>query len=309
MISYASLNTDIQIFEEKINELIRISLQLLEVKPRNEDELVTLIEGKNQWVKETRNYLEEAFSKDGYNDLLHDFNAGHFSPFNFGVKITVPIHKKIEDIHQELRLRADYLDYNLKLLKQCDLIIAPRMDVSSRQSFKEEDKILFLLQKLYDLRDDFHYPLEMILLGNGIKISQNTTREFADILEQNGWIEIGLTGMSGAVTGRITSFGIIQVEKSSSPILEDYSSIANSQDSFNKIIEEIKYKLSQEGLNSKSLLDELNELKKLYAELTKRNLGQLLKGKLIDLKLNGEIDVDLMHRLFNELTHNKKLSF
>ena len=48
--------------------------------------------------------------------------------------------------------------------------------------------------------------------------------------------------------------------------------------------------------------NELQELKELYPKLNKKNWGQILKGKLIDLGLAQVINKDVMELIFKELT-------
>ena len=82
----------------------------------------------------------------------------------------------------------------------------------------------------------------------------------------------------------------------------DYESITTSQKELNTKIEEIGETLKKQGFGQEILFEELQELKILYPKLNKKNWGQILKGKLIDLGLSEVINREVAANIFQELT-------
>ena len=52
------------------------------------------------------------------------------------------------------------------------------------------------------------------------------------------------------------------------------------------------------------IYNELEELKELYIHLNKKNWGELVKGKIIDLGLQQIINEDIMKIIYNSITND-----
>ncbi|MDR7212565.1 hypothetical protein [Flavobacterium piscis] len=50
--------------------------------------------------------------------------------------------------------------------------------------------------------------------------------------------------------------------------------------------------------------NELDELKDLYVQLNKKNWGELVKGKIIDLGLQQLINEDIMKLIYKSITND-----
>jgi hypothetical protein len=69
------------------------------------------------------------------------------------------------------------------------------------------------MAKLYELNDDFSYPLDTILIYNGVAIKNNSeVVELANRLKRNGYVEV-YGGIGGGVNGKITVDGTLYYEE------------------------------------------------------------------------------------------------
>ena len=60
--------------------------------------------------------------------------------------------------------------------------------------------------------------------------------------------------------------------------------------------------LIKQGFGQEILFNELQELKDLYPKLNKKNWGQILKGKLVDLGISQIINQEMAEMIFKGLT-------
>lgn len=82
----------------------------------------------------------------------------------------------------------------------------------------------------------------------------------------------------------------------------NYDVINQSQEKLNSKIEEIIELLTKQGFGQEILFNELQELKELYPKLNKKNWGQVLKGKLVDLGIAQVINQEVAETIFKGLT-------
>lgn len=82
----------------------------------------------------------------------------------------------------------------------------------------------------------------------------------------------------------------------------NYDSINQSPEMLNSKIDEIILLLKKQGFGQEILFNELQELKDLYTKLNKKNWGQILKGKLVDLAVSQIINQETAKTIFKALT-------
>jgi len=85
--------------------------------------------------------------------------------------------------------------------------------------------------------------------------------------------------------------------------ITDYNKITESQKEINNKIDEIIETLKEQGFGQEILFNELQELKELYQKLNKKNWGQVLKGKLIDLGFAQIINQEIAESILTGLTN------
>jgi hypothetical protein len=97
--------------------------------------------------------------------------------------------------------------------------------------------------------------------------------------------------------------GFLELFNSLKDGVTDYDKITESQIELNKKIDEIIATLNKQNFGQEILFNELQELKELYPKLSKKNWGQILKGKLIDLRFAQVINQEIAENIFTELTN------
>ena len=252
-----------------------------------------------EWQKNVVEYLSNAFDEQN-NEFAQGIRYPHNSRYNIGNKQKDSkqlIKEKIEDLSS---LRKS-LDYYLKILEISDAIVRPDdIDLEERKNFTTDEILDLLLEKLFLLYDDSYHPVSSILSGNGIELKRHDEeRQLAKTLENYGYVNL----MNARyVNAQLTIEGKRYIENNLRKSVTDYEKIDKSQDELNQKIDEIIETLNKQNLGQEILFDELQELKDLYSKLNKKNWGQVLKGKLIDLGLAQVINKDVMEAIFKELT-------
>ena len=97
--------------------------------------------------------------------------------------------------------------------------------------------------------------------------------------------------------------GFLELFNSLKDGVTDYDKITESQIELNKKIDQIIATLNKQNFGQEILFNELQELKELYPKLSKKNWGQILKGKLIDLGFAQVINQEIAENIFTELTN------
>lgn len=296
-------------FKEKTEEFLAKADLLLSERITDEEQLKLFEEEIKNWDSSTLELLKKSFSEEN-NSYAHDFkyaNSNNYIIPNNGSPVQLPIHKIVDDKKIALRQKRLQLYGTLKIVSISDKVLFPdREDLKLRKNYTINEKLKLILSKLYDVHDDCYYPIKEILENNGVILKTSSEeRELAKILENNGYIEI-LGGLGGFLA-RLTSEGVMYIEENWEPTKEDYSNINQTSEELNAKIEEIIETLKKQGLGQEILFEELQELKELYTKLNKKNWGQVLKGKLVDIGLAKLVENDTLKFIYENLTDNEFL--
>ena len=288
-------------FKKQLETFIEQGLELYESNKRikTQDELNDLETKYKSWDDETYNFLNSAFDEE-QNEYAHGFYYAKSNRFQIPGKtkeLPTLIKEKLEDI----QIKTKTLRYYPKILGVCDAIIKSReVDLKSRRNLETDEILELLMEKLYELYDDHYHPVSAILAGNGIELGRyGEERELAKTLKNYGFVNFT---NARDINAQLTIEGKRYVEEKRRAQKTDYSKITETPDELNQKIDEIKEELKKLGLGQEILFEELEDLKELYPQLNKKNWGQILKGKLIDLGLAQIINKETMAKIFEELT-------
>lgn len=296
-------------FKKKVGDLLAKADSLLSKRIDDTEQLTSFEEEISNWDSSTLELLKTSFNEVN-NSYAHDFKYANSNKYIIpgnGNSFQQPIHKIVDEKKNDLRQKSLQLYGALQMVKISDKVLFPnREDLKLRQNYTINEKLELVLEKLYDVYDDNYYPIQEILVKNGVYLKRSSEeRELSKILEDNGYIEI-LGGLGGYLA-RLTSRGAMYVEENRKPIKEDYSSINQTSEELNAKIDEIIETLKMQGLGQEILFDELQELKDLYTKLNKKNWGQVLKGKLFDIGLAKLVENDTLKFIYENLTDNELL--
>jgi hypothetical protein len=289
-------------FTNKIDSFLLDTNELYQFNNTVEDEngLTELKQKIKTWTTECKTFLQDSFDSET-NEFATDFYNSREHRYNIlGTK------KRIDDLKKEtiedLKSKVKTLVYYKQILSVCDAIIKPdTTNLKVREEYTTEQILTLILEKLFDLYDDYYHPVSTILQGNGIVLKRHDEeRELIKILEDQGYVKVVYLR---TITAQLTARGKIHVENLMKKESVNYNKINQSSEELDKKIEEIKNELRKLGLGQEIIFNELEELKEFYKKTDKKNWGQLLKGKLVDLGLSKLVDNDTISYIYKELTH------
>lgn len=285
-------------FKSQVCKQIKVGTSL-------KDKLANIVSQKNNiedlsndykiWKDEVNNLLKTSFDSDNNSFAINFIQAGR-NKFDLGFEKDIRRH--INDLQDDLFNKLRILKYNLKLLSICDTIIGKQ----SKKTPSSTDEIIdFILDKLYEVYDNYFYEVKKILDGNGVYLNRNREEfEIAELLVDYGYVESN-PGSKNYI--RLSLEGKIYIEEKRKKIIPNYSKISDSNKEVIEKIDQIAYDIKMQGFGQEIIFNELEELKKELGVLDKRNWGQLLKGKLIDLLLGQFINEDVAKSIYLEITN------
>lgn len=310
MSNYSYLIIDSTDFINKIQDFISEGTTLLERNIGTEEEFANFRSENDKWEKDIEDILTSSFAEKA-NSFYHEFQ-GVYGEQSFYVRQPgqeKPLEYRLKDSKETLRQKIQYLKYNLRIIKACEYIMqGVSFDFTKRAKYTIQEKLNFILETLYDLNDGYYYPIEVLLQGNGIRLKNlEDPYELVKILEDNQYVETE-RGLGVDLAARITSLGSMYIEKNATAHSESYDDISDDNEEINNRVDEIIEHLEKLGLGQEILFEELQELKELYGKLNKKNWGQIIKGKLLDLALAKLVENDTIGYIYRKLTgHDLRL--
>src|SRR6185312_2661881 len=213
---------------------------------------------------------------------------------------------QISNLKATIKEKREYLIFNERILNVCDAIVRPAtIDIAKMSTLTMKQKQHLLLEKLFMVYDNYYYPVAYILRGNGVNLKRfNESDELAEKLADAGLVQLqGYLG--GQRTAQLTTDGVSYIEEYFAPVKENYNDISNTYAEMSAKLDEIKEELIKSNLGNEILFDEFQELKEMYKILNKKNWGQLLKGKLIDVLIGKLVDASTITFIYESLTQHK----
>ncbi|MGY5353642.1 hypothetical protein [Wenyingzhuangia sp. IMCC45467] len=151
-----------------------------------------------------------------------------------------------------------------------------------------EDKIIFILQKLYQLfSSDNFYSISMIFDINEIEYRDNEPIEIAENLKKRGY---------GIEENDYKSKDLLKISVKGAAYIERINKqnsrikIKKKEHEINEKIDTVLSKLSELGYGQEIIFNEIEELRTLSKKLNKKTWSQLVKGKVMDLALSQAIN-------------------
>lgn len=268
----------------------------------------------SNWHKKLQNEFENSFnpSKNEFsieiqNAYKQERNAYHIPQFQNNRNFNPPKNKEQENRENNVELKnkteslLKNLRYYLKFLSASDAIIFPKtLELNDRNNFITEDKLNLILEKLYILYDTNYHSVSSILSANGITLNRHgEERELTKVLENRGLVNVI---SARDIQAQLTIQGKMYIEDKQKSVKSNYEKINDNQTQFNDTIDEILLRLERLGFGQQIIFEEIEELKDLHTKLNKKNFGQVLKGKLVDLALSKAIENDTISYIYNKIT-------
>ncbi len=307
------ITVDWNIFKNSIDNLIIEGNKILEEFDTNDnyDKNKDLI---SNWHKKLQNEFGNSFnpSKNEFsieiqNAYKQERNSYHIPQFQNSRNFNPPKNKEQENRENNVELKnkteslLKNLRYYLKFLSASDAIIFPEiLELNDRNNFITEDKLNLILEKLYILYDTNYHSVSSILSANGIVLNRHgEERELTKVLENRGLVNVI---SARDIQAQLTIQGKMYIEEKQKSVKSNYEKIDDNQTQFNDTIDEILLRLEKLGFGQQIIFEEIEELKDLHTKLSKKNFGQVLKGKLVDLALSKTIENDTISYIYNKIT-------
>jgi hypothetical protein len=251
------------------------------------------------WTDRCYEYLKSSFDNE-----RNEFA----SSFHYAKHDRIHIRNQKKDFRQikkeafeDFIVKVSTLVYYKRILSISDAIIKPEIvELSNRNAYTTEQTLELILDKLYDLYDNSYHSIATILEGNGITQKRHgEDRELLKMLEDSGYVSaVHMRDSAGQLTLR----GKLYIEEKRKSHKENYNDINKSQEEINVRVDEIVEKLTKLGYGQEIIFDEIQELKELYSTLNKKNWGQVVKGKIVDLALSKLVEIDTLSYIYEKLT-------
>jgi len=297
----SELKIEWEIFKNQMNSFENKGEELSKISTRSIEETNNFVTEYKEWRDKVVNFLIS--SLDSTNSYVQSFRIANSNKFNLHGNQT-SFDNFAREQKQDLKNDLLYIQYITKILSVSDLIIKPnQIDLSIREKYTSEDILELILDKLYELYDNNIYPILPILEGNGIFLKkQREEFEYVKLLENFGYIISN--NIARQADAQLTVNGKIYVENKLKQSKPNYESICDDKEIINSKIDDLMEKLEKLGFGQEIIYDELEELKELYIHLNKKNWGELVKGKIIDLGLQQIINEDIMKLIYNSITND-----
>jgi hypothetical protein len=268
---------------------------------QNELQLDTLKIDIKAWTTKCYEYLKSSFDSEN-NEFASSFYSARRDRYSLGYQKS-DFNQIKKEICEDFNEKVSTLLYYKRILSISDAIIkSDIVELTNRNNYTTEQTLELILEKLYDLFDNHYHSVTMILEGNGIALRRHgEDRELLKVLEENGYVS---SLHSREVAGQLTISGKMYVEEKRKTYKENYNDINKSQEEIDRQIDEIIEKLTNLGYGQEIIFDEIQELKDLYSTLNKKNWGQIVKGKLVDLALAKLIEADTLSFIYEKLTNH-----
>ncbi|UMQ43621.1 hypothetical protein MKS83_07935 [Chryseobacterium sp. Y16C] len=263
-----------------------------------------LSENFTEWKSVVISYLDNTLNEPN-NMFTKGFKQA--KPISYMIQNLTKVDSNEElkkSMYNEVLEKISILKYFNKLIKISDAVTIPESTkVKERVNYTTKQKLDLILEKLYDLNGNRHYPIELILELNGIILQyQGEGMELAKALKNMGLIDVIYSRNQS--DGKINLNGKMYVEEKREATTENYDNISSNQQEINEKINEVLEHLKKLGYGQEIIFEEIEELKSLHTKLSKKNWGQVLKGKLLDLALSKLVENDTISYVYEHLTNN-----
>jgi len=285
-------------FYKKLNKHLEKGNDILE-KQISEPKL--LEKEMNEWEKNAVDFL-----KNNTVDLPEQLitNVEHTVTedwFTFGLL------KKDFDKNPESHI--EYLTKHLKKKIKAFEVTLDYLSISEIIKGKEkpelftiQEKITFVLKKLYELYNDNFYSISMIFEINEIDYRENEPNEIAENLKKRGY-GIRETDYTTKDLLKISVKGAAYVERQNKKQKNKEKKTKDAK--VNEKIDLVIAKLEKLGYGQKIIFDEIEELRGLSKKLNKKTWSQVIKGKVMDLALSELISKDTASFIYESLVEDK----
>jgi hypothetical protein len=285
--------THFEYFDHLINNIADIE-QVLSSENCESEEVKVFT---NQKVKSVSHFLSQHLTPDAsvaidlLEDKYSDFDDNFFSTYADELEYDSEIYKEIT--------RLDRFRVSLKRLVSYLSVVESLIDPHALSGVADiNQKTDFILHKLNELFGDEYYSIGLILKLNNISYRSGEPREIAEDLKRRGYLilqeEYGTSDLS-----KISVKGASYITRKNKR-----RNKSNEKSEIDIKLDNIAFQLEKLGIGQEVIFNEIDELKSLQHQLSKRTWGQLLKGKLMDMVVDQAIYPEIAESIYSYLMNN-----
>tara|TARA_R110002020_G_scaffold315266_2_gene530425 strand:+ start:741 stop:1643 length:903 start_codon:yes stop_codon:yes gene_type:complete len=253
-----------------------------------------------EWKSEIERFVQENLSSYS-EDLLSVFRSYKRENFIlFNLKNWKNFESKEEEQISYLKHKFSISIESFNVLVDYISIIDPLKNGKGININSIQDKILFVLDKLYDLYNDKYYSVNLILELNDIDFRDDEPLEIATDLSKRGYaIKESEYAQNDLI--KISVRGASYIERKRKAKKKK----PNNNENIDDKIDEVLKKLAKLGYGQEIIFNEIDELREDSKKLSKKSFAQLVKGKVVDLALSNIINPDTAKYIYETIVDSK----
>ena len=286
------------LFQKQLEDKIGQGKKIL-VEKISDPEIIE--EKTKEWEKEAIDFLEKNIiniPEQLISDIRYVREESHL-----GFYIQSPFFRK--NPAEYVKYLAGHLERKIAAFK----ITADYLSVSDILAGNEkpeldtiQEKILFVLQKLYKLYNDNFYSISLIFQINEIDYRDSEPKEIAENLKKRGY-GIRETKYSSKDLLKISVKGAAYIERKNKTLIN--KSKRKQESDINVKIDLVLLQLEKLGFGQEIIFNEIEELRGLSKKLNKKTWSQVIKRKVVDLALSELISKDVASFIYESLVDDK----
>ena len=287
-------------------ELSKLERESKKILSENENDPDKLDIEKKIWTEKVIKYISENIEPSP-NDLIDKFryseNETNSMFFHFGKSYDKSPEGKISYSKNQFNYRVKKFKKLVAYLSIIDSF-KKNQNIIVQEIKSIKDKLDYILEKLHFLYGDDFYSIGTILTINEIETRENENIEICNNLAKKGYV-IREEEYSNKDNVQISIKGAEYIERKVNSKKKNSLKNEKTNSDFNAKIELVLEKLIALDLGQEIIFNEINELKDLSKIIPKKNLTQLIKGKLLDLAFSKLISKDVASFIYETLTDDK----
>lgn len=285
-------NTNYRQFSDDLDKLYS---QEFKIDSKNRGKLDVTRKKISTWNKAVKNFLKKSILPDTEFFInLSDLNEySIMDDFRIRIEAKDDFDRDVRTVEKQIfRQKA-----NLMAVKD-HISICDTLNGKERPHiYSAQEKLDFVLAKLNVLLNDKFYSVENILKINGIDCRRGETGEIAILLSKKGYSVKKEEYKDDDDYIRITVKGSAYIERKTK-----MKPGKSKDESLNAKLDQVLINLQKLGFGQEIIFEELEEMREQIGKMSKKNWGQLLKGKLIDLAVGQVINKEVAGDVFRFLT-------
>jgi hypothetical protein len=271
--------------------LLKFNLQFEELSQegiKSEDELQNAKAKLSEIKKKCAQYIKDNIT----GEISEDFTNGILYENSYDLGMRLPLEQSKKNFVTSIKERISNVDYVWQAIELSDPLMTGRSFKIEREEMTVSEKEKLFLSKLYDARKTNRpWDANTIFELNEVTLDNyNEAREIASGLSRMQLIEA--YGTTNGLACKILTKGKSYYEENNKPNKISYTYYEDNSDKYD--LEEFEEKLrdieallnnKMAGMEEKiqEIMDELKTANEHIDKLDKKTIGQLIKGKLVEV--------------------------